>query len=418
MRAGAGAHFPWKVVMSSRRGPGAGFAAALGAVTLVSPLAVHLFLPVMPAVKTSFGISDALVELTFSITLVTMAVATLVYGTLSDRLGRRRVLLAGLTLFVLGSAISAVADSVAVLILGRLTQAAGAACGLTLTRAIARDAYGPETLVKAIAYLTMAYTLGPMIAPPLGGVLMDHFGWRSSFWFALVSGVAITTAAYAVLYETRSGAERRQRRGSVVRDYGALCRRARFMAYVLQSGFMSFQFFAIAAASPFLMKDLLGQSATQYGLYFLFFPLGYCSGNLISGRLGGRVPIETMMLIGATLAAIVVAGQASLILAGYISPLLLFVPGGMISFSQGLALPNAQAGAMRVVPALAGTAAGIGVFFQMVLSAASAELYGILANGTPLPMIALMAVGTVFALACAVFAFANRAAPSLVTELR
>ncbi len=399
--------------MPEQPAPGAGFAIALGAVTLVSPLAVHLFLPVMPAVKTAFAISDALVEATFSVTLVTMAVATLVYGTLSDRLGRRRVLLSGLVLFVLGSAISAVAGSVAVLILGRLTQAAGAACGLTLTRAIARDAYGPEALIKAIAYLTMAYTVGPMIAPPLGGILMDHFGWRSSFWFALASGIGITIAAWAVLYETRTGADRRERRGSVLGDYMALCRSARFMSYVLQSGFMSFQFFAIAAASPFLMKDLLGQTATQYGLYFLFFPLGYCSGNLISSRLGGRVPIETMMLTGSAMATAVVAGQSTLILAGYLSPLLLFVPGGMISFSQGLALPNAQAGAMRVVPQLAGTAAGIGVFFQMVLSAASAELYGVVADGTPLPMIGLMGIGTACALGCATFTFATRGTASL-----
>ncbi len=402
--------------MSDRRGPGAGFAVSLGAVTLVSPLAVHLFLPVMPAVKTAFAISDAMVEATFSVTLVTMAAATLVYGTLSDRLGRRRVLLSGLVLFVLGSAISAVAHSVLVLILGRLTQAAGAACGLTLTRAIARDAYGPEALVKAIAYLTMAYTVGPMIAPPLGGILMDHFGWRSSFWFALASGIGITIAAYLVLYETRKRADRLERRGGVLRDYLALCRSARFMSYVLQSGFMSFQFFAIAAASPFLMKDLLGQTATEYGLYFLFFPLGYCTGNLISGRLGGRVPIETMMLTGSAMASVVVACQSSLILAGYLSPLLLFVPGGLISFSQGLALPNAQAGAMRVVPALAGTAAGIGVFFQMVLSAAAAELYGLLADGTPLPMIALMVTGTALALACALFTFSTRGATSVISE--
>ncbi len=398
--------------MSVRPGPGAGFAVCLGAVTLVSPLAVHLFLPVMPAVKSAFAISDALVEATFSVTLVTMAVATLVYGTLSDWLGRRRVLLAGLALFVLGSAVSAVADSVALLILGRLTQAAGAACGLTLTRAIARDAYGPEALVKAIAYLTMAYTLGPMIAPPLGGILMDHFGWRSSFWFALVSGIAITVAAYLVIYETRSHAERRESHGSVLHAYATLGRNPRFMAYVLQSGFMSFQFFAIAAASPLLMKDLLHQTATQYGLYFLFFPLGYFTGNLISGRLSGRASIETMMVIGASMAMVVVTGQATLILAGYLSPLLLFVPGGLISFSQGLALPNAQAGAMRVLPSLAGTAAGIGVFFQMLLSGASAELYGLTADGTPIPMLALMVAGTLLSLGCGIYVFATRVAPT------
>jgi DHA1 family bicyclomycin/chloramphenicol resistance-like MFS transporter len=393
---------------TTRPSPGAGFAAALGAVTLIGPLAIHLFLPAMPDVKSAFGISDALVQLTFSVTLIAMAVVTPAYGSFSDRYGRRPILLIGLVSFLIGSAISAVAGSVAMLIFGRLIQAAGAGCGITLTRAIARDAYGPDTLVKAIAYLTMAYTLGPMIAPPLGGMLIDMFGWRSAFWFALIAGAVITISAYIVLFETRSAADIGQRPIGLLRHYAVLCRDARFMAFVLQSGFMSFMFFAIAAASPFLMKDLLGRSATEYGLYFLCFPLGYCSGNFISSRLSGRVTIEPMVLTGAVICAIVISGQAAIIVSGYLSPLVLFIPGGLISFAQGLSLPNAQAGAMRIMPALAGTAAGLGVFFQMLLSAISAELYGLVADGTPLPMIAISSLGAILALATAIFSFVMR----------
>jgi len=392
----------------TKSNPGAGFAVSLGAVTLIGPLAIHLFLPAMPDVKSSFGISDALVQLTFSVTLMAMAVVTPAYGSLSDRYGRRPVLLTGLILFLLGSALSAIAGSLLTLILGRLLQAMGAGCGLTLTRAIARDAYGPETLVKAIAYLTMAYTLGPMIAPPLGGVLIDAFGWRSTFWFALLAGIGITLSAYWVLHETRSPVDSEQRRTGILHHYGVLLCNARFVSFVLQSGFMSFMFFAIAAASPFLMKDVLGRSATEYGLYFMCFPLGYCTGNLISSRLSGRVAIETMVLTGALTCGLVVAGQAGFILAGYLSPLLLFVPGGLISFSQGLSLPNAQAGAMRVLPALSGTAAGLGVFVQMLLSAVSAEVYGLLADGTPMPMIAISSIGAVLAVGAAIVSFILR----------
>ncbi len=383
-------------------GPGIGFAVSLGAVTLIGPLAIHLFLPVMPAVKSSFGISDALVELTFSITLITMAVVTLVYGSLSDRYGRRPVLLAGLALFVIGSGIAAITDSVAMLIIGRMVQAIGAGCGTTLTRAIARDAYGPETLIKAIAYLTMAYTIGPMIAPPLGGILMDAFGWRSVFWFAVIVGVAITAAAYFVLGETRSRADIAQRPVRFLSAYATLCTQPRFVAYIVHSGCMSLVFFAIAAASPFLMNDVLGRSATEYGLFFCFFPLGYCSGNLISGRLSGRVPIETMIMAGSVLTVAIVSTQTTLILNGNLNPYLIFVPGGMLSFAQGLALPNAQAGAMRVMPSLAGTAAGLGVFMQMFISAVSIELYGLFADGTPMPMIVLTSIGAalVFIVGC------------------
>ncbi|HEY3919683.1 MAG TPA: multidrug effflux MFS transporter [Stellaceae bacterium] len=391
--------------MSASRRPGALFAIALGAVTLIGPLAIHLFLPVMAAVKSSFAISDALVEFTFSITLFTMAVVTLVYGSLSDRYGRRPVLLGGLSLFVIGSGLSAIAGSVEVLIAARLVQAIGAGCGLTLSRAIARDAYGPEALVKAIAYLTMAYTLGPMIAPPLGGILMDSLGWRSAFWFALLVGAAILAGAYFVLFETRSRRDAGPQ-APVFHHYAALLRQGRFVAYVLQSGFMSLAFFALAAASPLLMKDLLGQSATEYGFYFMLFPLGYMTGNWISSHLSGRAPIDHMVLLGSIIAVLVIAGQTALIIAGFLSPLMLFLPGGMISFSQGLSLPNAQAGAMRVAPALAGTAAGLGVFAQMFMSAVAAELYGIFANGTPLPMIVLTLIGAMLSLGAALAAFA------------
>lgn len=384
--------------------PGIGFATALGAITLVGPLAIHLFLPVMPAVKSAFAISNALVEFTFSITLFTMAVVTLVYGSLSDRYGRRPVLLGGLALFVIGTAIATAAGSIAMFVFGRFVQAIGAGCSLTLSRAIARDAYGAAALVKAIAYLTIAYTLGPTIAPALGGILLDQFGWRAPFLFALLSGIAIFVGAYFVLYETR-GATPAGSHAPALRHYAALLRHGRFLAYILQSGFMSSAFFAIAAASPFLMKNLLGETATEYGLYFLFFPLGYITGNLISSRLSGRAPVDHMVLTGSLVAFAVVAGQGALILAGHLSPLLIFVPGGMISFSQGLSLPNAQAGAMRIASSLAGTAAGIGVFAQMFLGAVASELYGIFANGTPQPMVALAIGGSVLALSSAVAAF-------------
>jgi MFS transporter, DHA1 family, multidrug resistance protein len=390
---------------------GALFATALGAITLIGPLAIHLFLPVMPAVKTAFAISDAVVELTFSVTLFTMAIVTLFYGSLADRYGRRPVLLGGLALFVVGSALSAFATSVTMLIVGRVVQAIGAGSGLTLSRAIARDAYGPEALVKAIAYLTMAYTIGPMIAPTFGGLLLDIFGWRAAFWFALVASTAILIMSYLVLFETKHRSSSPPPHGRVLSHYTTLLGSARFVAYVLQSGALSFAFFAIAAASPLLMKDNLGQSGLEYGLYFLMFPIGYTSGNWVSVHLSGRVPVDTMVLFGSILSFILFLGQAVWILAGDLSPLLIFLPGGLVSFSQGLSMPNAQAGAMRIEPTLAGTAAGLGVFMQMFLSAVSSELFGILSDGTALPMIELTMTGAVVALgsAIAVFIFGRRA---------
>ncbi len=188
--------------------PSRAFAVALGLISLITPLAVHLFFPVIPAVKVALGLSDAHAQFTFSIALFGMAFATLFYGALSDRYGRCPVLLSGLSPFLIGSVISAMAETANALLLGRLVQAIGAGCALTLVRAIARDAYRAEQLVKAIAYLTMFGTLGPMVSPLIGGLLTDIFGWRSVFGFALAAGAAITLTAYFVTAETYLPAKR------------------------------------------------------------------------------------------------------------------------------------------------------------------------------------------------------------------
>src|SRR6476661_6058887 len=296
---------------ATRRNPGRAFTIALGLTAFITPLAVHLFFPVIPAVKVALGLSDAYAQLTFSIALFGMAFATLFYGSLSDRYGRRPVLLSGLALFLFGSVVSLIAETAHALVIGRLIQAIGAGCALTLVRAIARDAYRAEQLVKAIAYLTMFGTLGPMISPFIGGVLTDTLGWRSVFGFALLAGGAITLTAYLAMYETHPVANRNRSGESVVRSYAVLFSRLRFNAFVLTSGFNTGAFMVMASASASLMTELLHRPATEFGLYFLLFPLGFFTGNFISTRIGNRVSSETMVLIGSVMALASVGGQAA-----------------------------------------------------------------------------------------------------------
>ena len=379
----------------TQRAPGIVFMLTLLAITLVGTMAIHMFLPVMPEVKKAFDASDALVGATFSIALLVMAFSTLAYGSLSDRYGRRPVLISGLALFCIGSLASALAGSVESLLAGRVVQALGAGCGVTIARAIARDRFGHEHLVTAISYLTMASTLGPTFSPLIGGLLVDYFGWRSVLWSALLGGGLILAAAWRVLGESHPPAERAALSHSVLRNYGSLLSNPSFVGFVLATGFSSGTFVGAASAMTFLMKDYLGRSSTEFGLYFMLFPPAYALGNYMTGRLSGRVAIETQVLTGALVMVVLVAGQAVLMLAGYVTPAILAVPWCLISIAQGLISPNAQAGAIRVKPHLAGTASGVAMFCHFALGAVFVQFYTAIADGTPVPMVIIMSVGTV-----------------------
>ncbi len=377
----------------AKKDPTALFATCLASIALIGPLAVHLYMPVLPAVKEALGLTDAMAQMTFSISLLGMAIATLVWGDLSDRFGRRPVLLTGLALFLIGSALSMVAQTITVLALGRLVQAVGAGCGMTLVRAIARDSYGPDRLVKAIAYLTMFYTIGPMIAPIAAGGLVDAFGWRSAFAFSIFGGLIITTGAVFVIHETRPSDAGGP--ASALSNFLTLFRSARFTAFVLQTGFNTGSFMVTAAASSYLMKEMLGRSATEFGFWFLAFPFGFFTGNFLSSRVGNRASIETMTLLGAAMSLCAVGAQAALLLMGHLTPLAIFGPGFFLTLAQGVCLPYTQTGAMSVNPRLAGTASGIGVCMQNLIGAAFTQIYGLLADGTVGPLIITASVSGV-----------------------
>jgi len=364
-----------------------GLMALLAAMTALAPLSLQIFVPALPAIQASFGVSVGTAQLVLSLSILANAFATLAYGPLSDRFGRRPVVLGGLVAFIAGSVMCTLAPDIGTLIAGRIVQAMGAAAGMVLGRAIVRDLYDRERAASVIAYLTMAMVVAPMLAPTIGAVLTDFVGWRSIFTSLTVVGVLMLALCAWRLIETRiSGVG-----GRLLTGTGALLTSPQFVAYSLQIAFSISVFFAFVAGAPYFMIDVLGRPATEYGLYFILVSAGFMAGNLVAARSTARVGLDRMILIGTALAFVGTLVALALLAVGLWTPLALFGPMMAVAFANGLTVPNAQAGAISVNPMLAGTASGLSGFLQMSLAAVVSQAVGVLQNGTPYPMIGVMA---------------------------
>jgi DHA1 family bicyclomycin/chloramphenicol resistance-like MFS transporter len=363
--------------------------ALLIAMTALAPLSLQIFLPALPAIQTGFGVSTGIAQLTLSLSILANAFATLAYGPLSDRFGRRPVLLGGLFAFVGGSLVCAVAPTITTLIIARIVQSMGGAAGMVLSRAIVRDLHDREQSARVIAYLTTAMVVAPMVSPMIGAVLIDLFGWRSIFVAVTAGGAALTLLVLRHLVETHppdpDGGSPRMFAGAT-----RLVRAPAFAAYVLQSTFAIAVFFAFISGAPYFMIDVLGRSATEYGIWFMVVSAGFMAGNLVAARITHRVGIDRMILIGSVLACLAVAVAAGLLFGGRWWPAALFGPMVAGAFANGLTVPNAQAGAVSVDPMLAGTASGFAGFSQMFFAALVAQAVGVLQDGTPYPMVVFM----------------------------
>jgi MFS transporter, DHA1 family, multidrug resistance protein len=376
----------------AQRAASPGFIALLIAVSAVSPLGINMYLPSMPGMARALGVDFTTIQLTLSLYLGAMAVGQLVIGPLSDRFGRRPVLLIGLFTFVVGSAICLLAQSIGVLIFGRIVQAIGGCAGITLSRAIVRDLYGRNQVASMIAYVTMGMAVAPMIAPTIGGLLETFFGWRASFAFLIGFGGLALLFAYWRLDETNHSRSAGESVRELLKGYGSLFRSRQFWGYTLVTSFVSAMFFAFLAGAPYVMIELLGRSPAEYGFYFALVPCGYMLGNFATGRIAGTMGPNRMILAGIMLSLASIAAMAALIAAGFLVPVALFGPMLFIGVANGLVLPSGIAGAVSVRPDLAGAASGLTGSLQIGFGALVAPIVGAALGSTAWPLIAIMAI--------------------------
>ncbi|MEJ2133387.1 MAG: multidrug effflux MFS transporter, partial [Gammaproteobacteria bacterium] len=327
------------------------------------------------------------------------------------------VMLAGLVLYVAGSVMCAEAPGAGWLIAGRVVQATGGAAGMVLARAMARDLFGANRAASVIATLTMVMVAAPMLAPAIGGFLTDFYGWRASMWLVAASGLAVVALIQWRLPESRDRRLEVEGAMDILRGVGMLARSARYFGFVLVTGLCSMTFFSFVSGAPYVMMNMLGRPATEYGVYFVVVTLGYMSGNFTSSRVGELYSDASMALTGSVVGLGGVLLIVAFVVAGALTPWTLFVPMAIASVGAGIAMPHAQAGAINVFPQRAGTASGFSGFVQMVLAALATQLVGVFQNGTAWPMLSSMLAASLGAIGAAIVVQLRRTRPAADTRL-
>ena len=349
--------------------------AVLIAISAIGPLALNMFMPSIPGLQATFGASTGAVQLTLTVYLAAMALCQLLYGPLSDRYGRRPMLLAGMSLFVVASIACALATSIEMLIACRVLQALGGGAGIVLARAMVRDVYGRERAASVLGYITMAWVLAPMIAPTIGGLLDQAFSFRATFWVLAVIAAGVLAGAWRYLPETNLavGGD-----GSLLRfdAFAALLAMPAYRGYVATVTFASTVFFSYLALAPFIIISVREHPPVVYGMWSAFAALGYMAGNFLSGRYSERFGNDTMIRAGNIVTLTGAIAMLFLALAGFEHPASLFVPMLICTLGNGLVMPNGITAAISLDPRFIGAAAGLAGFLQMSFAATTSQVVG------------------------------------------
>jgi len=366
-------------------------------VAAMGPLALQILVPSMPGLVDFFGVPFHIVQLSLMLYLIGLAVAQLIYGPLSDRFGRRPVMLAGIGIYLAGTVICLVAPGIEILLVGRVMQAVGGCSGMVLSRAIIRDLYERDRAASMIAYVTVAMVVAPMVAPIIGGYLDVWFGWQAVFVFVLAYGLVVLASCLVGLHETLKSHRGLSRLSDFALAFGYLLRSRRFLGYSLQVAFTSGTFFSFLGGAAYVVVDIMGGTAVDYGLWFLFISAGYMSGNFIAGRITPRLGSDHMISLGTSISLVGTLILLVVTLANGLTVASLFMVSCIASFGNGFAMPNGFAGAVSVDPSRAGAASGLSGFMQMTISAAMMRMVGVWLDDTALPMVAMMVAGALLA---------------------
>ncbi len=363
----------------------------------VQPFALNVLAPATPAIAQALATDYGTVQLTLTLYLGAVALAQLLVGPISDRIGRRPCIIGGLALFTLGSAVGGFASGLGPLLGARMLQAVGAGTAFALTRAIARDTGERDEAASLIGYVTMAMVVVPMLAPLAGGFIERSYGWRAIFAAMAFMGLIATVGAILKLPETKPAGLPAGGWLDAFRAFPVLARERAFLAYGGGLAMTSSVFFSFIAGAPYAVIEHMKATPTTYGLFFITMSGSYMLGNFLTGRFGRRFGAEKLTRVGNIMSLVGVGAAAALSILFDWTPALLFLPLMLNGIGNGLSIPTLTASALSVRPDLAGAAAGLTGFAQLSLGALLSYVAGALAPVWPSTFLMLMLAGTVLA---------------------
>ncbi len=379
----------------------------------VGALNMNMLLPSLPSLAAHFDADYGVVALAVSAYLAVTAAIQLLLGPLSDRFGRRPVVLGSLAIFLVATVGCLVATNIVVFLFFRLMQAT-VASGMVLSRAIVRDMVPASEAASMIGYVTMGMSLMPMVSPILGGFLDETFGWEAVFVATLLVGVFATWLMWADLGETNLN--RSASFAAQFRTYPELARSRRFWGYAAATSGASGAFFAFLGGGPWVASVVLGMSPATLGFYFGFIAIGYMTGNFLSGRFASSVGMNRMMFFGGIVATAGLGLSLLLFALGLATPLTFFGSIMFVGVGNGLLLPSANAGLVSVRPHLAGSASGLGGALTIGAGAALASLAGVLLapETGAWPLLVIMFLSSLFSVVATIYVI--RVAKSIPPE--
>ncbi|MGM4932631.1 multidrug effflux MFS transporter [Tardiphaga sp. 619_E2_N8_5] len=357
--------------------------------TGIAPISLYMLVPALPELARTFGADISIAQMTVSLYMVGLAFSQLIMGPLSDKFGRRPVLLAGLGLMVIAGIGSSFALTLPQLIAARFFQALGGATGMVMSRAIIRDLYPRERVGAMISLVIAVMMIAQMLSPLAGGLLETGFGWRAIFYVVTASSVVVTLAIAFFLPETRRRAASDVSGGGFIADSRVLLRSRTFIGYLLCYVVASWIIFTFAGGGPYVVVTQMGRTSAEYGAWFATSGLAYLVGNLCCVRFAPRRTIEQLIWFGL---ALQFGGALLNVVWGLTglnqNPAWLFLTHMIVMFGNAFVMSNGAAGALSIRPQAAGTASGMMGFLQMGLGSLCSQ-FGAWLGGhfaTPVPL--------------------------------